>query len=123
MTGDFSAGFLRQWAKWGLDSIGVPYAPSHAATALGFTIKLLQGRKIDPNKFSPNPMDPNLKNAIMVPIPYIITNNGEDMSDRYGKITKYITLEEALKLVEAMVDTVYLDRRMSDEEIDTYFLD
>ena len=125
MTGDYTAGFLRLWKEMpDLESIGVPYAPAHAGDALGFTVKLLQGKKIKQELFEPNPMDPTLVNAIMIPVPYVVTMEAEpDASwmEDVSPLTQAISLEEALKLCEPYPDTYMLDKVMTEEEIDTCF--
>lgn len=122
MTGDYTAGFLRLWASMPeLESIGVPYAPAHGADSLGFAVRLLQGRQIREEFFQPNPLDPSLKNTIMIPVPYVVTRDGDKDAPWCSAITQCISLEEALKLVEGQPDTYALDKIMTEEEIDSFF--
>lgn len=123
MTGDYTCGFIRLWSTTypDLQSIGVPYEPSHAGTALGFTLKLLQGKQIDPDKLSANPMDPTMKNAILLPVSYVVTKDGDTSKPWCSSLTQCISLQDAVKLCEPRSDTYMLDKVMSDSDIDTYF--
>ncbi len=122
MTGDYTAGFFRLWAKMPeLDSIGVPYAPAHAADSLGFAVRLLQGKKLKPSVLTSNPLDPNLKNTVMIPPPLVVTKEGDKSQPWCTPLTQCISLQEALKMVEGKPDTYMLDRIMSEEEIDSFF--
>ena len=123
MTGDYTCGFIRLWHdKYpDLNSIGVSYAPSHAGTALGFTLKLLQGKQLKDEMLQPNPMDPTMKNTIMIPIPYVVTKDGDTTKPWCTQFTQCISLEKAYELCQPRPDTYMLDRIMSEEEIDAFF--
>lgn len=125
MTGDYTCGFLRLWAEKypDLNSIGVPYAPSHAGSALGFTLRWLQGKEIKEEMLSPNPMDESLVNAVMIPVPYVVTKDGDTTKPWCTQFTQCISLETAVELCAPRADTYMLDRLMSEEEIDAFFKD
>jgi ribose transport system substrate-binding protein len=122
MTGDYTAGFFRLWSQMPeLESIGVPYAPAHAADSLGFAIRLLQGKKLKASALTANPLDPKLQNTVMIPPPLVVTRDGDKSQPWCTPLTQCISLQDALKLIEGKPDTYMLDRIMSEEEIDSFF--
>ncbi|BCV21392.1 ABC transporter substrate-binding protein [Moorella sp. Hama-1] len=124
-TGDYTFGFLRKWAQHPeLQSIGVTYNPGIGADAVEVTVKLLQGYKFKDDVLEPNPLDPNLKNTITVPPAYVVTKEAQpDAPWMQGtsKLTKAISLEEALKLGEGQPDTADLDSVLTEEQVMTFF--
>jgi ribose transport system substrate-binding protein len=122
MTGDYVADFLRYWAKHPeIDSIGVPYAPAHAGDSLGFALRLLQGRKIRADRFVANPLNPSVKNAVMIPPPLVVTRSGDTSKPWCTMLTHCITLTAGVQQLLGKPDTSILDRVMSENEIDSYF--
>ncbi|WHH59038.1 ABC transporter substrate-binding protein [Petroclostridium sp. X23] len=124
MTGDYTFSFLRAWKdKPEMESIGVPYAPGIAVDALRITIGLLQGKEIKEDTYQPNPLNPSLKNAVMIDPPYVVTKEGkQDAPWMEGlHFTKAITLDEAVKLGEGKASTAALDASLTDEQISTFF--
>lgn len=125
MTGDYTKSFLNKWSKMkNLNSIGVPYAPGNAVTALDVTVRLLQGKEIDKSILVANPMDSAMINTIMVDPPYVVTREGDANAEWMQGLngTKAITLDQALELMKDKADTAALDGYLTQEEVDKFFV-
>lgn len=122
MTGDYTAGFLREWAKMpNLDSIGVPYTPTVGSDALKIIIKLLQGNKLKPGELQPNEIDPSIKNnALLMPPALAVTRDGKRGSWTPSTM-QVITLDEALTRVQGKPDTYALQAPMTESAINGLF--
>jgi ribose transport system substrate-binding protein len=121
MTGDYTAGFLRLWKDLpGLESIGVPYSPTHGADSLGFAVRLLQGRTLKPSALGPNPERPSLRNAVLLPPRLAITRDGRP-GPWAPKATSVISLDAALARVKGRPDTYAVEAPLSEQAIDAYF--
>jgi ribose transport system substrate-binding protein len=124
MTGDYTKSFFNVWkATPGLDTIGVPYAPGSAADALGVTVKLLQGKQLKSTSLVANPMDPTLKNTILVDPPYVVTTQGDQNASWMQGYpnTKAITLDTAISMLKSDPDTTALDGVLTDAQLNTFF--
>jgi ribose transport system substrate-binding protein len=124
MTGDTTFGFIKKWSQTqGLDTIGVPYQPGLSADALNVAINLLQGKKLKDGVLQPNPLDASIKDAIIIDPPYVVTNEGDQNAPWMQglKFTKAVSVQEALKLGEGKPDTAFLDKWLTEEQINTLF--
>lgn len=126
MTGDYTKSFLNVWKENpDLNTIGVSYAPGNAVPALDVAIRLLQGKELNEDLLVANPMDPNQKNTIMVPPPYVVTRDAQPDAPWMEGLdnTKAISLDEAIELMADQPDTAALDGYPSQDFIDSFFKD
>ncbi|MCL6549031.1 MAG: substrate-binding domain-containing protein, partial [Alicyclobacillus sp.] len=126
MTGDYTFGFLREWKNKypNLDTMTVPYSPGVAANGVGVTVRLLQGYKLKPSALSPNPLDPQLRNTILSPAPFVVTKTAQPHAPWMKGLdprTKAIGLDQALKLGKGKPDSASLDAYWTDKELDSLF--
>ncbi|WP_067928663.1 ABC transporter substrate-binding protein [Alicyclobacillus shizuokensis] len=124
MTGDYTFGFLRKWKSMpNLNSIAVSYAPGVGADALEFTIDLLKGKKLKSDSLQANPLNPNLKNTILIDPPYVVTKDANPNAPwmKNLKFTKSISLEEAVKLGQGKSDGAALDAFLTQKQVDSFF--
>lgn len=122
MTGDYTAAFLRQWAKMpNLKSIGVPYTPTVGSDALKIVIKILQGGKLKQSELLPNEIDPSISNnALLMPPALAVTNDGKSGSWTPSTM-QVISLDEAVKRVQGKPDTFALEAPITDSAINGLF--
>ena len=125
MTGDYTKSFLNKWKSLdGLESIGVSYAPGNVVPALDVTVRILQGKTVNPDVLVANPMDETQQNAIMVAPPYVVTRDGdnsEDWAKNLPETTQLLSLDAALDLMSDAADTEALDGYPDQDVIDSYF--
>ncbi|MDP4091824.1 MAG: ABC transporter substrate-binding protein [Bacillota bacterium] len=124
MTGDYTFGFLNKWAQTpDLNTIGVPYAPGMSADVLGITIRLLQGKQLKDGVMQANPLNPSLKNAIMLDPPYVVTKDGDPNAVwmKGYSLTKAIKLDDAAKLGQGQPSTAALDATLTDDQLNSFF--
>lgn len=121
MTGDYIRSFFQWWAANPSQQVmAVPYSPAHVADALGFEVRLLNGKKLRPGVQVGNPLNSKVKDAIMIPNPQVVTNTGEQ-GPWCNKFTECISLAKALQLLKGKPATYALDQMMTQEQIDSYF--
>ena len=126
MTGDYTYGYLREWAKNpGLVTMTNDYAPGIAYDRINVTVRLLQGKKFKDEVVQASPLDTKVKNTVMIPMPYVVVKTLPNPKAAWVKTlhpyTKIITLQQALKIGEGQADTAALDGHLSDKEIDALF--
>lgn len=126
MSGDYTFGYLREWAKNpDLVTMTNDYAPGQAYDRINITVRLLQGKKLKDEVLLPCPLDTKVKNNVMIPMPYVVVKKLPDAKSAWVKtlhpFTKVITLEQALKIGEGLADTAALDGHFSDKDIDALF--
>jgi ribose transport system substrate-binding protein len=122
MTGDYTQAFLKEWATLpNLDTLGVPYSPTDGADALGFAVRLLQGKKLKASSLSPNSNNPSIKNnTVLLPPSLAITRDGKPGSWTPAGM-RVISLAAALKLVAGKPSTYAVEAPLSQSQIDAYF--
>lgn len=122
MTGDYTAGFLKEWKSLpNLVTMGMPYTPTDGSDAMGFAIRLLQGKTIKPEFLTANEIDSSItKNTVRLPLTLAVTRDGKGGAWT-PKGMKVISLDDALKQVAGKPDTSSLEAPMSEAEIDAYF--
>lgn len=122
MTGDYTAGFLREWQKMpDLQSIGVPYTPTMGSDALRIVVKLLQGKTLKSSELLPNEIDSSIKhNALLMPPALAVTNDGKRGSWTPSTM-QVISLDEAVKRVEGKPDTFALEAPLSEKSLNGLF--
>lgn len=126
MTGDSTFGFLRSWAESDtLNCVAYATHPGQICDALNVTMRLLEGYELDESVLVPNPLDENLVNTILLEPPYIVTNEAQPDAPWMArfKYAKSISVDEAVALGEGMSDADTLDGWMSQEQIDSYFVE
>lgn len=123
MSGDCILSYVKYWNEHPeLESIAVPSVPAIGANTLKITVRLLQGREVKDEYWSENPLDASLKNTIIMPPPFVITNDGEAGSwmDGYD-LTESISVAEAAEMGEGQAEEYQLDQMMDDATIDSFF--
>jgi ribose transport system substrate-binding protein len=122
MTGDYTRAFLEKWDSLpDLDTIGVPYSPTDGADALGFAVRLLQGKKLKASSLSPNSNNPSIKNnTVLLPPSLAITRDGKAGAWTPSGMN-VISLADALKLVAGKASTYAVEAPLSQKQIDAYF--
>ncbi|GHS99082.1 hypothetical protein AGMMS50276_22050 [Synergistales bacterium] len=125
MTGDYSFGFLRTWESQLSEFKSVAYtmSPGIISDVMGVTINLLKGKTFKEGALQPNPLNPNMVNAIMIEPSYIVTNEPDPNAPwmKGLKYAKSIGVAEAVKLGEGQSDEALLDGHMTQEQIDSLF--
>jgi ribose transport system substrate-binding protein len=125
MTGDYTFHFLREWADTypSLDSIGVDYQPGIVIDALKITVQLLEGKHFKPGVLQGNPINPSLKNAVLVNAAYVVTKHAEPNAPWMQGIkdSKAISLKEAVALGQGKPAGDSLDGWLSNAEVNALF--
>ncbi len=125
MTGDYTFHFLREWADTypSLDSIGVDYQPGIVTDALKITVQLLEGKHFKPGVLQGNPINPSLKNAVLVNPAYVVTKHAEPNAPWMQGIkdSKAISLKEAVALGQGKPAGDSLDGWLSNAEVNALF--
>ena len=126
MTGDYTFGFLRKWAQHPeMKTIGVTYNPGIGADALEIAVRMLMGWKFKAGALVPNQVNPKLINTVSVAPAFAVTNEAQPNApwlQGYSKLTKAISIKDAIKLGEGKPDTADLDSTLSDEDIASVFV-
>lgn len=124
MVGHTSKSFLEDWKEEGINAIAYSIYTGKIVDAMNIAVRLLDGEKINPNVLTPNSFDSTLINQIRLEAPYIVTN--EAMPDapwmKGLKVTRSISVDDAIALTKGKRDDWALDRFMTDEELDELFL-
>jgi ribose transport system substrate-binding protein len=124
MVGHTSKSFLADWKKENLNAIAYSIYTGKIVDAMNIAIRMLDGEKINPAVLTPNSFDSKLVNQIRLESPYIVTNKA--MSDapwmKGLKVTKSISVDEAIELTKGKSDDWALDKFMTDAELDGLFL-
>jgi ribose transport system substrate-binding protein len=126
MTGDYTFGFLRKWAQHPeMKTIGVTYNPGIGADALEVAIRILMGWKFKDGALGANQVNPKLINTVTVPPAFCVTYEAQPNApwlQGYSKLTKTISLKDAIKMGEGKPDTADLDSTLADEEVESFFV-
>ncbi|WP_193668152.1 substrate-binding domain-containing protein [Paracoccus kondratievae] len=118
LTGDYVHSFLKLWKETPeLQSIVVANPPGVGADAVRITAELLRGNKLKDGVLEPNPLNPDLPNALVISEPYVIEREANTQRSWCSEATKCISLDEALELLKGKSDSHSLDSYMSAEEI------
>jgi len=126
ICGDFVYGYFRLWDTMPkLNAITYTFPPGIGADALRIAVNLLNGRTLKADSFSQNCFNPDLKNSIVMPLPYYVvrdvpTDNPKWMQDLDPR-TKVISLKEALAMGEGKDDNEAIDYMASQADIDKLF--
>lgn len=123
MSGDCILSYITYWNEHPeLESIAVPSVPAIGANTLKITVRLLQGMEIKDEYWKENPLDTSLKNTIIMPPPFVITNDGESGNWMEGyNLTESISVAEAAEMGAGQADEYQLDQMMDDATIDSFF--
>ncbi|KLU60606.1 D-allose-binding periplasmic protein precursor [Peptococcaceae bacterium CEB3] len=77
MTGDVTVGFFKYWTEHqssGFHSYVESNPPGIGATALEFTVNMLQGKKLKSSSIQANPVDTSQTNTVLVKSPLTVTD-------------------------------------------------
>lgn len=128
ITGDSSVLFYNNWYNNFHDRrvCSTAFPTSTAYNACMMAAYALNGYEWDTAKFETNPMDPNLKNTVLMQSPYVVANEtptGDEVWLRGTDISKstLLSIDEAHKLMADMPESAIFDRYLTDEEILSYF--
>lgn len=128
ITGDSSVLFYNNWYENFHDSrvCSTAFPTSTAYNACMMAAYALNGYEWDTSKFEPNPMNPDLKNAVLMQSPYVVANEtptGDEVWLQGTDISKstLLSIDEAHELMADMPESAIFDRYLTDEEILSYF--
>jgi ribose transport system substrate-binding protein len=123
ITGDYTHSFLKVWkSRDGMQSIAVANPPGIGADGLMVTAMMLRGHKLKDAVLVGNPLDPKLRNTVVIPQPVVITREPETDKPWCKVGTECISLDEALKRLDGKPDTAAIDSWLSEEQVlDRYF--
>lgn len=118
ITGDYTHSFLKKWkSKDGMELIAVANPPEIGADGLMITAMLLRGHKLKDSVLTGNPLDPTLRNTVVIPQPVVINRTPETDKPWCKVGTECIGLDEALTRLERKTDTAAIDSWMSEEQV------
>jgi ribose transport system substrate-binding protein len=107
---DDNVAYLRLWSKLkkegGFSTIAVANPPGIAATAFKVAIRMLEGRKIKQDLLGANPLKPSQHNTVLIKPKLVVTDEN---------------LESVIQSYAGKPDTYYLDRVLSEDEVDRLF--
>ncbi|TAM95745.1 MAG: sugar ABC transporter substrate-binding protein, partial [Rhizobiaceae bacterium] len=107
---DDNVAYLRLWSKLkkegGFSTIAVANPPGIAATAFKVAIRMLEGRKIKQDLLGANPLKPSQYNTVLIKPKLVVTDEN---------------LESVIQSYAGKPDTYYLDRVLSEDEVDRLF--
>lgn len=110
MTGDVTVGFFQYWMTHknsGFHSFVVSNPPGIGATALEFTVDMLQGKKLKSSSLQKNPVDPSETNTILVKSPLTVTDS--NLSQVWNSTMK------------GKPNSYSLDAWLTQSQVDSYF--
>lgn len=123
LSGDCIMSYITYWNEHPeLQSIAVPSVPAIGANTLRVTVRLLQGKALKADSISANPLKADLKNTVILPPPFVITNDGAKgkWMDGYDK-TQSISVKRAAEMGQGKAAEYQLDEMMDDATIDSFF--
>lgn len=118
LTGDYVNAFLKMWKNDpDLNTISVANPPGIGADALRITVELLQGGTLNAGKLVPNPLSPEFTNTILISEPFVVEREANTTRSWCSEEVQCISLDEALKMLEAQPDNASLDKALSQDEV------
>lgn len=125
ISGDYQKSFI-DWAAEHpeVQSIGCPSVPSIGTSSIKIALRLYQGDELADGVLQPNQEDDTLINSIILPMPYVIVSNPDDVDGPWTEgydDTQFITAEEASKLCEGQPDSYMLDMEPPAEQLEALF--
>ena len=128
ITGDSTVLFYNNWYENFHDSrvCSTAFPTSTAYNACMMAAYALNGYEWDTSKFESNPMNPDLKNAVLMQSPYVVANEtptGDEVWLQGTDISKstLLSIDDAHELMTGMSESAIFDRYLTDEEILSYF--
>ncbi len=128
ITGDSTVLFYNNWYENFHDSrvCSTAFPTSTAYNACMMAAYALNGYEWDTSKFESNPMNPELKNAVLMQSPYVVANEtptGDEVWLQGTDISKstLLSIDDAHELMTGMSESAIFDRYLTDEEILSYF--
>jgi len=128
ITGDSTVLYYNKWYENFYDSksCSTAFPTSTAYNACIMAAYALNGYEWDESKFAENPMDSNLKNAILMQSPYIVSNEKADGTETWLKGTDIskstlLSIDETHEMIADLPDSSVFDRYMTDEELLSFF--
>ena len=128
ITGDSTVLFYNNWYENFHDSrvCSTAFPTSTAYNACIMAAYALNGYEWDTSKFEPNPMNPDLVNAVLMQSPYVVANetpSGDEVWLQGTDISKstLLSIDDAHELMAGMPESAIFDRYLTDEEILSYF--
>lgn len=129
LGGDYFKTFIDYWGKNQdkLKSIIVPNSPTaNGKLCVDFTMDILQGKKVNPDVLTENPLDKNVKNYIASDMPAVVLSK-EDMSgdtsylDKYPYIQK-MTIDDAVKMMSGAESSAAMNVSYSEAYLKSLFV-
>lgn len=128
ITGDSTVLFYNKWYEKFHDSrcCSTAFPPSTAYNACVMAAYALNGYEWDESQFAENPMDQDMKNAVLMQSPYVVANETPKGDEAWLKGTDIskstlLSIDETHDLIKDMPDSSVFDRYLTDEEILSYF--
>lgn len=125
ISGDYQKSFLDWNAEHPeVETIGSPSVPAIGISSIKIALRLYEGDELADGVLQPNQEDANLINSIVLPMPYVVVSNPDDVTGPWTEgydDTRFITAAEAAKLCEGQPDSYMLDMPHSDEQLNALF--
>lgn len=125
ISGDYQKSFI-DWAAQHpeIESIGSPSVPSIGTSSIKIALRLYWGDELADGVLQPNQEDESLVNAIILPMPFVIVSNPDDVEGPWTEgynDTQFISAAEASKLCEGQPDSYMLDMEPPAEQLEALF--
>lgn len=125
MSGDYQKSFIDWNAEHPeVETIGSPSVPSIGTSSIKIALRLYQGDELADGVLQPNQEDETLVNSIVLPMPYVIVSNPDDVTGPWTEgydNTQFITVAEASELCAGQPDSYMLDMEPPAEQLDALF--
>jgi len=125
ISGDYQKSFIDWCVEHPeVDTMGSPSVPSIGPSSIKIALRLYQGEELADGVLQPNQEDENMINAIVLPMPYVVVNNPDDVNGPWTEgydDTRFITAKEAAALCEGQPDSYMLDMEPPAEQLDALF--
>ena len=125
ISGDYQKSFLDWNAEHPeVETMGSPSVPAIGISSIKIALRLYNGDELADGVLQPNQEDANLINSIVLPMPYVVVSNPDDVTGPWTEgydDTRFITAAEAAKLCEGQPDSYMLDMPHTDEQLNALF--
>ena len=125
ISGDYQKSFI-DWSVEHpeVESIGSPSVPAIGTSAIKIALRLYKGDELADGVLQPNQEDASLVNSIILPMPFVVVSNPDDVTGPWTEgydNTRFITAAEASELCAGQPDSYMLDMEPSEELMNSLF--
>ena len=125
ISGDYQKSFI-DWSVEhpDVESIGSPSVPAIGTSAIKIALRLYKGDEMADGVLQPNQEDAGLVNSIILPMPFVVVSNPDDVTGPWTEgydNTRFITAAEASELCAGQPDSYMLDMEPSEELMNSLF--